>query len=228
MRFLPGYYAFPGGKVDPADAEPALLGRCHGLTPDRAAALIPPADGLPPVAYWVAAARELLEETGVLPVVDEAGGPVTMRDGDARRLAAVRRRLMAAEAPLADLLRAAGWLLDLGAMRYLSHFITPPPSPIRFSARFFLAPLPPGQAPSLYTEETSEAFWIPAAEGVRGWESGRMPMAEPAEAGLRYLAAFDSLDALWAAHADGRHKIHGIADRLVAAGFAVPRGRPRA
>jgi len=31
-------------------------------------------------------------------------------------------------------------LLDLGPFRYLSHFITPPSSPIRFTARFFLGP----------------------------------------------------------------------------------------
>ena len=46
-------------------------------------------------------------------------------------------------------------------------------------------------------------------------------MAEPADCGLGYLAGFDSLDALWAAHADGRHKFHGILDRIAAAGFSI-------
>jgi hypothetical protein len=41
-----------------------------------------------------------------------------------------------------------------------------------------------------------------------------MAMAEPAEYGLGYLAQFDSLDDLWAAHADGAHKFHGIIDRI--------------
>src|SRR2546425_5253440 len=31
MKFLGGFYAFPGGKVDPADGSPAALARCHGL-----------------------------------------------------------------------------------------------------------------------------------------------------------------------------------------------------
>ena len=39
-------------------------------------------------------------------------------------------------------------------------------------------------------------------------------MADPAESALGYLSGFDSLDALWAAHADGRHKFHGILDRI--------------
>jgi hypothetical protein len=39
-------------------------------------------------------------------------------------------------------------------------------------------------------------------------------MAEPAEYGLGYLAQFESWPALWRAHADGRHKFHGIVDRI--------------
>src|SRR4029077_9395070 len=32
MRFLGGFYAFPGGKVDPEDGAPDILARCRGLT----------------------------------------------------------------------------------------------------------------------------------------------------------------------------------------------------
>jgi len=31
MKFLGGYYAFPGGKVDPEDGSPAAVARCRGL-----------------------------------------------------------------------------------------------------------------------------------------------------------------------------------------------------
>ena len=48
-------------------------------------------------------------------------------------------------------------------------------------------------------------------------------MAYRAETALGYLSGFDSLDALWAAHADGRHKLHGILDRI-----ADPMGPPPA
>lgn len=99
-------------------------------------------------------------------------------------------------------------------MRYLSHFITPKTSPIRFSARFFLCPVPAGQAPRLITEETSEGFWIHPGEGYRRFQAGEMAMAEPAEYGLAYLAQFDSVAEVWAAHEDGRHKMHGIVDRI--------------
>ena len=116
-------------------------------------------------------------------------------------------------------------VLDLAPFRYLSHFITPPSSPIRFTARFFLAPVPAGQEPRLLGGEASEGFWIDPAEGHRRFLTGEMQMAEPADCGLRYLAGFDDLESLWTAHTDGRHKFHGITDRIEAAGFSIPRSK---
>ena len=219
MRFLGGFYAFPGGKVDPEDGAPDILARCRGLTEVEAGRLVPSEHGMPALAFWVAAARELLEETGVLPACDETGRAVV----PAERIEALRAAHMAKRAPLAALLASEGWYLDLGPFRYLSHFITPPSSPIRFSARFFLAPVPAGQSPRLFHEEASESFWIAPAEGFRRHRSGEWAMAEPADSGLGYLAQFDGLDAVWAAHADGRHKFHGILDRVQAAGVEIHR-----
>ena len=71
-----------------------------------------------------------------------------------------------------------------------------------------------GSGSALYTEETSEGFWIAPGEGYRRFVANEMAMAEPAEYGLGYLAQFASLDDVWAAHADGRHKFHGIIDRI--------------
>jgi 8-oxo-dGTP pyrophosphatase MutT (NUDIX family) len=214
MKFLGGYYAFPGGKVDAADGTPESVARCHGLTPAEAEAVFP-GDGRPALAYWVTAVRELLEESGILLACDATGrAPDVGRPEVAAAVERCRAALMAGQAPFADLLAREGWSCDLRPLRYLSHFITPKSSPIRFSARFFLCPLPPGQEPRLFTEETSEGFWILPGEGYRRFRAREMAMAEPAEYGLGYLAQFPSLDDVWAAHADGRHKFHGIIDRV--------------
>jgi 8-oxo-dGTP pyrophosphatase MutT (NUDIX family) len=213
MKFLGGYYAFPGGKVDAADASLESVSCCRGLTTEEAERVCPDG-GVPAIAYWVTAVRELLEETGLLLVCDADGRPIDANSPAVAPLVEdVRRRLMAGE-PFADLLAGRGWFCDLRPLRYLSHFITPRSSPIRFSARFFLCPVPDGQAPRLYTEETSEGFWIAPGEGYRRYLATEMAMAEPAEYGLGYLAQFASLDALWDAHADRRHKFHGIIDRI--------------
>jgi len=223
MRFLAGYYAFPGGKVEPEDAAPEILDRCYGLPTADAERALPAVDGFPALSFWVAAARELLEETGVLAARDVHGAIDVADLAVVERVAAMRRALMAGEAPFHVLLAREGWSLDVAPFRYLAHFITPPSSPIRFSARFFLAAVPAWQVARLFEEEASEGFWIEPAEGFRRFNQGDMPMAEPAYSGLAYLAAFDSLATLWAAHADGRHKFHGINDRLDALGLRVPR-----
>lgn len=214
MKFLGGFYAFPGGRVDAADASDEALACGRGLGVAEAEALFAGGDR-PALAYWIAAVRELLEETGVLLACDAAGRPV---DGaDPAVMAGIercRKALMAGDATLPAALAREGWHADLRPLRYLSHFTTPVSSPIRFSARFFLCPLPPGQAPRLFTEETSEGFWIPPGEGYRRFRRGELAMAEPAEYGLAYLAQFDSLDEVWAAHADGRHKLEGLIDRI--------------
>jgi 8-oxo-dGTP pyrophosphatase MutT (NUDIX family) len=214
MKFLGGYYAFPGGRVEATDGAAAALACCHGVDSDAAEAVFPGHDDLPALAFWVTAVRELLEESGVLFACDASGQPIDGRRPATRELIAGLRKELMAGTSLPTLLAREGWKCDLRGLRYLSHFVTPTSSPIRFSARFFLCRAPAEQSPALFTEETSEAFWIHPGEGYRRFVAGDMKMAEPAEYGLGYLAQFDSLDELWAAHADGRHKFHGIVDRV--------------
>jgi len=226
MRFLGGFYAFPGGKVEPSDGSAEALARCRGVSAASALAAFPAAEGVAPLAFWVTAARELVEETGLLVGCDAEGRPVDTRDPDVHeRVERVRQALAADQAPFPALLEREGWHLDLAPFRYLSHFITPPSSPIRFTARFFLSPVPPGQEPRLLGGEASEGFWIDPAEGHRRFLAGLMQMAEPGDCGLRYLSGFDDVEGVWAAHTDGRHKFHGILDRIEAAGFSIPRGK---
>ena len=214
MKFLGGYYAFPGGRVDAADGAAEALACCHGVDVAAAEATFPGHDGGPALAFWVTAVRELLEESGILFACDAAGRPIDGHDRATRDLIAGLRKELMAGTPLPALMARQGWRCDLRGLRYLSHFITPTSSPIRFTARFFLCRVLADQAPALFTEETSEAFWIHPGEGYRRFVAGEMKMAEPAEYGLGYLAQFRSLDELWAAHADGRHKFHGVVDRV--------------
>ena len=215
MKFLGGFYAFPGGKVDPADSSPAALAGCHGVSAAAAASLFPGHGALAPLAFWVTAVRELLEESGILLACDRGGRAIAAGDpAVAALIERSRAALMAGEAPFADILAGAGWHCHLGALRYLSHFVTPRSSPIRFTARFFLCRVPHDQAPTLYTEETSEGFWIHPGEGYRKFLTGEMAMAEPAEYALGWIAQFRSVDELWAAHADNREKFCGIIDRV--------------
>ncbi len=215
MRFLGGYHAFPGGKVDESDSAPQSLARCAGFAPEDAERVLSPGGGVPALAFWITAVRELFEETGVLLACDAAGRPVDLRDhAVASRVERCRKAVMTGACPLGELLAAEGWFFDPRPLRYLSHFVTPASSPIRFTARFFLSTLPDGQEPGLFTEEASDGFWVAPGEAYRRFRAGEMAMAEPAEYALAYLAQFDSHESVLAHHADGRHKFHGILDRI--------------
>ena len=215
MKFLGGFYAFPGGKVDVADATPHVLDACYGVGVAEAARCLSGQVTPPPLAFWVAAVRELLEESGVLLACSAAGDVVdARRPGVAEQVEAARRALVSNGAEFGALLAEAGWRCDLRPLRYLSHFITPTTSPIRFSARFFLCRLPSGEAPRLYTEETSEGFWIHPREGYRRFLAKEMVMAEPAEYGLAYIGQFRSVDELWTACEDNQEKFTGIVHRI--------------
>src|SRR3989338_6814983 len=150
MKFLGGFYAFPGGTVDPAAGAPGAPARGRGLGVPEAEAIFPGHAGAPALAFWVTAVRELLEESGVLLACDAAGRPLEARDPEVGAgIERCRRALMAGEVSFGELVAREGWYCDLSGLRYFSHFITPRSSPIRFTARFFLCRMPCGQEPRL-------------------------------------------------------------------------------
>ncbi len=97
------------------------------------------------------AARELFEEAGVALV---AGAQTTPE-----QLANLRSRI-AAGATAKPLLREAGLHWDEAQLTPWAHWITPSLEPKRFSAHFFIAALPPAQAPRFDDVETVEQLWI--------------------------------------------------------------------
>ena len=72
MRFLGGYYVFPGGTVHRDDYSSLVLARCRGLSGEEARKILgsrhEPEEAL---GHWVAVVRELFEEVGVLLCVDD-------------------------------------------------------------------------------------------------------------------------------------------------------------
>lgn len=113
--FMPSKFVFPGGAVDPGDAEVPLNGLPASVCMDRLAEDASP--GIGP-ALVAAALRELLEETGL--AMGEPGGwpdaPADWRGYADRGL------------------RPSG-----SGFRFVFRAITPPGRPRRFDARFFLA-----------------------------------------------------------------------------------------
>lgn len=118
LRFMPGYYVFPGGTVDDTDREIARALTLHPATRDNLLRHAPP--GLVPALAW-AAIRETWEETNGLYGVT----------GDWRVTGGI---CAAADAFLAQRLAPLAGQLD-----FIARAVTPKKNPIRFDTRFFLA-----------------------------------------------------------------------------------------
>lgn len=201
LAFMGGWYAFPGGGLSREDAATAVAGLPRGADGTVTAAAMPETlaedlgpnsiNGAPPhvvPGILACALRELLEETGVLPVPElSAGG------GDAAsleaRLAAARSALVEGGRPFAEAVAEQGLVLDAGRLVFAGRWLTPPLGPMRFDNRFFLLEWPaelPVQ-PLVVPGEAVAGEWVAPGVGVARWERGELLTAPPILHILRVL-----------------------------------------
>ncbi|MDP1532476.1 MAG: MBL fold metallo-hydrolase, partial [Rubrivivax sp.] len=142
-----GAAVFPGGVLDPRDRDAHSL--CLGADDAVLSARLGlPAGGLD---YAVAALRESFEEVGLL---------LADREVDAQALQPWRERLQRGQASMRELCDAFELRLDLRALDYHSHWLTPPGLPRRFDTRFFIAPAPALQTAVPDLGEAVELMWL--------------------------------------------------------------------
>ena len=144
--FMPSKFVFPGGAVDPADAD---IGLAEPISPVCAARLkqdiiVPP---VTPNALAAAAIRELWEETGQLLGArdDWPDAPEDWRDFAAR-----------------------GHRPSASPLQFVFRALTPPGRPRRFDARFFLVDADDLASDpddfSAASDELSHLQWVDLAE----------------------------------------------------------------
>jgi 8-oxo-dGTP pyrophosphatase MutT (NUDIX family) len=184
-------YVFPGGSVIGADASEASLSLSRSFTRNDARAILSRGDQAPDTAvdcfsYWIAAARETLEEAGVL-IHDDARSP-SQTEIDQARL-----RSLANGGEFADALHAMGVRLDLGEILYFSHWRTPVQSSKRYDTRFFITAMPSGQVASHCNIETTDSLWISPRDAIERSEANELRLVYPTRAHLTRLLQFDSV-----------------------------------
>ena len=180
-------YAFPGGVVDPEDS--LVHEFCEGIGKASADAnLGVRAGGLD---YYSAAIRELFEESGVL--LADTGAVV-------EELPAARDALNDGSDNWADFVRRNSLRLDCAALHYISHWVTPPSQPKRYSTRFFLTVLPDGQTARHCGGELTESQWATAHETLVAGREGRIRLHYPTIKTLESIARHKTFAALveWA------------------------------
>lgn len=136
--------------------------------------------------YRAAAIRECFEEAGILLAVDGAGRPVECAD----RFAAHRRAVHAGEVSMAEVCATEGVTLDIGALQYVSRWVTPPGGPRRFDTRFYVAAAPAGQEPIHDEAEAMAIEWLRPVVALERSAAGTIDLIEPTVESLRTLVPF--------------------------------------
>jgi 8-oxo-dGTP pyrophosphatase MutT (NUDIX family) len=198
MAFLGGMYCFPGGTLRQEDYSETMAQRCAGITPGEAQKIV--GAGVAPrvaLGLWIAALRELFEETGILLGLGGSGQPMTAPSDLGERLAESHSRRLASALSFATLLKSEDLFCDLSVLAHFSHWQTPEQVSMRFDTHFFLAPLPEGQTPLPASPEVVHSVWVTPDRALEMIGKNALPMIFPTFASLRTLADFDSLESLF-------------------------------
>ncbi len=186
-------YAFPGGVLDTADADGHE--HCAGRTAaDANTALALKRGGLD---FFIAAIRELFEETGVLLASHEI--PID-------ELELLRKSLNCESQTWNNFVHDYNVRLQCDQLHYFSHWITPEKMPKRYNTRFFVAELPAGQVAHHDERELTNSKWITAAHALQAGESGLMTLHYPTRKTLESIAEHRSVAELlaWASACEAR------------------------
>lgn len=172
--FAPGAFVFPGGALDDED----------GSAQARALSVARDSQGDEQRAFSVASVREAFEELGVL-LAYRADGSLAGADD----VAALDR----GDPDFLGQLRAGGYRMAIDRVWWLCHWITDRDLPKRFDARFFVAPMPPGQEPLADEGETFEPQWVSPRRALERHERGEFAMIFPTIRTLRRLTHLPSV-----------------------------------
>lgn len=198
-RFAAGAFVFPGGTIDPADADEAMVGRLPGAGPDAEPSAI------------LAALRELFEETGLLLGSELPGAQRTT----------LRRQLLDESRPFRGILEDHDLSFAPLDICYFARWVTPARFSRRYDTRFFLATLPPEQRgfePEL-TDEITDYVWLSPIRAIELFRSGRLPMLFPTRVTLQALAEFPSVEEMTTVFAGRR--VEPLTPRLLIKGNSI-------
>lgn len=120
LKFMPGKFVFPGGRIEPGDRSMTVAGALHPRAEQALMARVTRPSAQRSRALALAAIRETFEETGLLLGTRDYGAPESVPADTA--WAAFRER---------------GVFPDLEALHFIGRAITPPKRVRRFDTRFF-------------------------------------------------------------------------------------------
>jgi 8-oxo-dGTP pyrophosphatase MutT (NUDIX family) len=203
-EFAPRAQVFPGGRLDPEDADPAWAQLCDI---DAASAARIAADGEaesdeaggpPDLAYRIGAIREVFEETAVLLGTPAGALP------DAGWTAAARTRVHSGGEAFAAVLEESGLRLQPGGLAYFARWVTPEPLPKRYDTRFYAALMPKGQEAVAAPGEVESLEWITPRRALERADTNEAYTLPPTRSALGAIAGYPDVASALAGLAAGR------------------------
>lgn len=173
-----GALVFPGGKLEHADGDPRLRGRCGGADKIIDSEL----------KFRVAGVREAFEECGIL-LARRGGERAVIAAADLKGIEERwRAKLAKDEASIVDLVEGEDLELATDMMVPFAHWITPTFAPKRFDTWFFLAEAPEDQIALHDGSESVDSVWIGAQEAIDQAAAGRRTLVHATYKNLELLA----------------------------------------
>ncbi len=168
LKFLGGWHAFPGGKLEASDAE-IKVENCTDAE----------------LAKFIACAvRETFEEVGVLLV--RGGEKLTKGQS-----ASLHDDLISGRMTFPEILTHWGLRIDAEDFFYTGFWTTPQFSPVRFKTRFFLAVCPLRQTPYAAITELENVEFIEPKDALLAWEKSEVLVSPPVLISLKELFAIE-------------------------------------
>ena len=183
---LGGAFVFPGGKVDAADARLDMAAHLDQPLINLHAALNETdIDALTAASLYVAAMREVFEESGIL-----------FAHGTTQAHVASATALLREGRAFNDMLTHMQLRLQTRSLAPWSRWITPVmPSVMnkRFDTRFFVAAVPADQVAAHDNHEATESAWLKPRAALEQHRDGLIELAPPQIMTLAHLSRFGSV-----------------------------------
>lgn len=195
--FAPDVYVFPGGKADAGDAIPGN----HVSMPELPTLRDRHEPALGWRAIFMAAIRELFEETGLLLARTADGQWIQESTGiGPEEIGRLRAAVRAGDLSMAQLSEQSGVSFAADDLKIFANWITPEVLTRRFDTFFFLAQMPHVSEARLADElELTHAVWIKPSKGLERFKAGEFPLVYATERLLEQLARYSSIQELWQA-----------------------------
>ncbi|MEX2393054.1 MAG: MBL fold metallo-hydrolase, partial [Actinomycetota bacterium] len=194
MAFMGGTYVFPGGALEDADRATDMDERSALSRDEAAERLGEDIDTDMALGLLCCALRELYEEAGLL-IATQDGQPVN--PAKVREVYAPHHVEVGHDpTSFAAFLEREGLTLSTDLLVPHGRLVTPEQAPIRFDARFFVAPMPEGQAVVPHPTEVHEWRWMSPSEALEQARNKELPVPIPTLAILQGLAETMSYDQL--------------------------------